>query len=301
MDIIQSSSGKRMFGYISPIYYSSRVFQTIYEKVGREVDDLYEWIPDIRKQLFPQTATWGLVYWEDLLGLPIDENKSYQERRYQVSSKIQQRWPITVERMERIISSTSGEITATIIQNVADYTFRVEFRNDGEPLNLIKVANVINETKPAHLSYQLCIIYDTDLAISMDYKRHFFRYPICGTYESGTHPDIAGIGRTYHSNIGIDSELSNTVFRYPLAGTKPIITTINKIINVPVNIEACTEKTLFRYPTCGTYESGTHQEIAIVGRTYDGNIGIGGELSSTVFNHPVCGTLFTGTYPKGVN
>lgn len=218
-DDIQSPSGKRMLNYISPIYYSSRVMQRILEKTGWEIDDLHEWIPDIQKQLFPQAATWGLMYWEDLVGLPTNVNESYQVRRNKVISKIQQRWPVSVKKMERIISNASGEIAVVIVQNVSDYTDRIEFVNLGEPLNLIEIAKNIDEAKPAHRAYEMCVVGESHVQLQTDYKKYSFLYSLCGSILCGTVPGTATIGRVASANIDIGASYSSDLFSYPPCGT----------------------------------------------------------------------------------
>jgi len=261
-NIIQSPSGKRMFGYISPIYYSSRVMQMIMEKNGREIDDLQAWIPDIQKQLFPQTATWGLRYWEELVGLPTYENESYQVRRSRVMSKIQERWPITVERMEKSISNsisnTSGEITVEIVQNVADYTFRVDFYGQGEPLSLIDAAKTINKVKPAHLAYQLCVANESELQAKTDYRRYLFQYIPCNTVLCGLRPKIATLGKALNTKINIKPDYKPYTFKYPLAGVNPRPATIGKIQSLSLDVSIQFNNYKFVYSPCGTLLCGTY-------------------------------------------
>lgn len=164
--------------------------QMIMEKNGLEIDDLQAWIPDIRKQLFPQTATWGLVYWEDLVGLPTNESESYEIRRNRVMSKIQQEWPVTVTRLKNIISSAAGGIDVEIDQNVADYTDMVEFFNkEQNPLDLVELEQIIDEVKPAHRAYKFKRIYESIISIQSDFNFSFQEYFYCGDFYCGEYPD----------------------------------------------------------------------------------------------------------------
>jgi hypothetical protein len=46
-------------------------------------------IDEVRDQFFVETATWGLVYWEELVGLPVDgDNLDYESRRNAILNKL---------------------------------------------------------------------------------------------------------------------------------------------------------------------------------------------------------------------
>ena len=78
---ITSESGQRMLSYVAPIYYHSYVAMAIFQINGAEVDDLKAWTAEIKGQLFPQSATWGLKYWENELGIQINETLPIETSR----------------------------------------------------------------------------------------------------------------------------------------------------------------------------------------------------------------------------
>lgn len=154
--MITSPKGRKFLGYISPIYEQSVIMQAIMEAIGAEWDEAERLADEVLAQLFPQTATWGIVYWEWLLGIPPNDSISIQERRARVLAKMQIRWPITKERMEQIIRTYSGDDQAYIKQYFDEYRFVVLF-DISRPADLRAVFEIVSETKPAHLAWSLIL------------------------------------------------------------------------------------------------------------------------------------------------
>ena len=69
-----SESAKNMIASVSDGFYdNSYVGKWLYEVMGQEYDTAREIAEDILNQLFPETATWGLMYHEIKWGLPVRE------------------------------------------------------------------------------------------------------------------------------------------------------------------------------------------------------------------------------------
>lgn len=67
----------RMLSRISPIYDRSYVGKWIFEVMGADMDDVRLRFEELRAQAFPETATWGLFYWEQRYGLPVGGGFDY--------------------------------------------------------------------------------------------------------------------------------------------------------------------------------------------------------------------------------
>lgn len=152
--MITSTKGKQFLEYISPIYEQSIIMQAIMEAIGTEWDKAEKLTDEVLAQLFPQTATWGIIYWEWLLGIPPSDSLSIEQRRARVLTQMQTRWPMTKERMEQLVRTFSQDKQAYIRQFFNEYRFEVLF-NLTQPVDLGRVYEVIEEAKPAHLSYSL--------------------------------------------------------------------------------------------------------------------------------------------------
>ena len=95
-----SESAKNMIASVSDGFYdNSYVGKWLYEVMGQEYDTAREIAEDILNQLFPETATWGLMYHEIKWGLPVRENLPYEERRQLIYRKRDYRAPMTPYRM----------------------------------------------------------------------------------------------------------------------------------------------------------------------------------------------------------
>ena len=77
-----SESAVRMLSYVSQGFYdSSYVGKWLYQVMGMEYDVVRKIIEELPYQMFPETATWGLMYHELKWQLPVRENLSYEDRR----------------------------------------------------------------------------------------------------------------------------------------------------------------------------------------------------------------------------
>ena len=152
--MITSPKGRKFLGYISPIYEQSTIMQAVMEAIGAEWDDIDRLTDEVFAQLFPQTATWGIVYWERLVGIPRNDSLSIEQRRERVLTRMQTRWPMTKERMEQIVRTFSQDKQAFIREFFDQYRFEVLF-NLTQSVDLETVYEIIEEAKPAHLSYSL--------------------------------------------------------------------------------------------------------------------------------------------------
>ena len=152
--MITSPKGRKFLGYISPIYEQSTIMQAIMEAIGVEWDEAEKLADEVLAQLFPQTATWGIMYWEWLLGIPPNDSFSIEQRRARVLTRMQTRWPMTKERMEQLVRTFSQDKQAFIREFFDQYRFEVLFSLT-QSVDLGTFYEVIEEAKPAHLGYSL--------------------------------------------------------------------------------------------------------------------------------------------------
>ncbi len=106
---------------ISPIYAKSEIEQAIYQAIGTEWDTSYNLVDEVLLQLFPQTATWGLAWWEQRNNLPTNLNEDIEIRRKKVIAKMQTRHPVTPERIANVLKNYTGAdvfITEGIASNI---------------------------------------------------------------------------------------------------------------------------------------------------------------------------------------
>lgn len=113
--MITSGHGKEMLANSPRLYESSRVFQAHIEAKGIELDDVDSILKDIEGQFSASTATWGLRYWEEICGIPTNEQESLEVRRARVLAILQSSPSVRRIDMERIIDAL-GFKGSTIVE-----------------------------------------------------------------------------------------------------------------------------------------------------------------------------------------
>lgn len=149
--IIESQAAKKMMESILSVYDNDEYMLYVFETIGKEIDELIKWVSDFENQPYPQFATFTLPFWEDSLGLEIDEKASVEVRRNRIITKLSTYFPITKFRLEQIASAVAG--VPIIIEDFSGpYTFNVVLDGYGT-VNFVELIQEVNEVKPAHLSF----------------------------------------------------------------------------------------------------------------------------------------------------
>lgn len=158
-----SLTARRMMSRITGIYDRSYVGKWIFEIMGAEFDFAHGKFGELRIQTSPDTATWGLKYWEQRYGIYPEESDPIEERRRRVISRRIARLPMNPVKMEQILSAAYG-CRAKVEENVAPYTFSVEMdRDSGVQVDIAEVLALIQKIKPAHQSCQVCFVKTTSI------------------------------------------------------------------------------------------------------------------------------------------
>lgn len=159
-----SESAKNMIASVSDGFYdNSYVGKWLFEVMGQEYDAAREIAEDILNQLFPETATWGLMYHEIKWGLPVRENLPYEERRQLIYRKRDYRAPMTPYRMEGYLKTATGfDVRIADINDPGDYgfvaphpnVFKAYFMGEGT-LASKRARTMLNELKQSHTMFTM--------------------------------------------------------------------------------------------------------------------------------------------------
>lgn len=183
-----SESAKNMIASVSDGFYdNSYVGKWLYEVMGQEYDTAREIAEDILNQLFPETATWGLMYHEIKWGLPVRENLPYEERRQLIYRKRDYRAPMTPYRMEGYLKTATGfDVRIADINDPGDYgfvaphpnVFKAYFMGEGT-LASKRARTMLNELKQSHTMFIMNdrteIVSDNRNLEEMNLKKIIFR------------------------------------------------------------------------------------------------------------------------------
>lgn len=152
--ILTNELGDRMLNTVAPIYDNSKVALHIFQAIGTVLQKGTDFVAiDLIAQMFPQTATWGLKYWEEEYGLPTDESLSLEERRNNVISSMQFRAPITPKKIADKVASLVGVPTKVIEDTENANIFEVVTSDYVSSSDFARVTEVLDRITPAHLNY----------------------------------------------------------------------------------------------------------------------------------------------------
>lgn len=148
-----------LFKYIAPFLRQVTEFKIWDKTCGYELGLLALRNKEILEQFFIETATWGLVYWEEQYGIATDLNKSYEDRREVIKAKIRGSGTATKEMIKNTAEAFSGG-EVNIIEHPENYSFTVQFVGVlGIPKNLEAFKEMLETIKPAHLGYDFKYTY----------------------------------------------------------------------------------------------------------------------------------------------
>lgn len=132
-----------------------------------EIEDkiLNEYIEDTRNQFFVDSATYGLDYWEKMLGIS-KNNNDIQTRRENVKAKMRSKGTTTFTMIKNLCEAYSNGIVEINVDH-SNYSFEIVFISTiGVPLSFEELDRVINEIKPCHLAHSYKFNYNTNKDVS---------------------------------------------------------------------------------------------------------------------------------------
>lgn len=143
-----------------PLFISDiHEMKAVYEVEATELGSILYYLNDCLKQFFIDTATWGLTYWEDEYGIDTNLNASYEERREVLKAKKRGQGTTTKAMLKKTAEAFSGG-EVNVIENNAEHSFVIQFVGiKGIPKNLQAFKNMLEDIKPAHLTYSFKYTY----------------------------------------------------------------------------------------------------------------------------------------------
>lgn len=125
----------------------------IYRTQGYAAGGIRYNLKDLVDQCFVQTATWGLLRWEEEYGIATNLSQSYEQRREIILAKMRGQGTTTVEMIRSVAMAFSGT-EVEVIEDNPHYHFIVRFVGQyGVPRNMQAFKERLEEIKPAHLGY----------------------------------------------------------------------------------------------------------------------------------------------------
>ena len=157
----------RLMDYLPENYRASRETAAFQRALQPEADGLWAARDSLLAQLDPYTATWGLDYWEDALGLLNGQGMDLDARRRTVAAKLQGKGPTTADTIRNVAETFLGA-AVTVVEVFGEY--RVELWAEGGLLPLkagaARLWGQLRDILPAHLDFQIVIPMEPSLPIA---------------------------------------------------------------------------------------------------------------------------------------
>lgn len=147
-----------MFGYVPGIFKNTKNLKALIQVSGKQFDKVDDLIQDITDQLYVDSATWGLVDWENEYGMEPNPTLTYDERRSRIKAKI------------RGIGKVDANLIRSVTQAYADGSVEVDFNGSivitfigrrGIPSAIEELKKQLSEIVPAHLNIVYVFTYLT--------------------------------------------------------------------------------------------------------------------------------------------
>lgn len=199
-------------------YQESKLFFDVINAKALAYDRIQGKLDDLALQLSPLTATWGLVYWEGSVGLPMQPYEDYDQRRPKVLARLQNYENFGAPMIHRIAQGF-GEVVRVYI-DPTECLVTIVFQR-GVPTFLYDFQKAVDNIIHAHMGteYRFEYIITGGLVAVTTYNIYGYNVPEAGTSViCGTLPFISTEGRLYSA---VMTEHGNTVTvstRYVQAG-----------------------------------------------------------------------------------
>jgi hypothetical protein len=153
------SKAPNLMQYMPEYYYNSSVTISELDSQSYEVGKLLVTLEDVEKQLYIDSATWGLEIWERVYNLTPSPTDTYEDRREVLKAKMRGQGTTTKQMLINTATAFSGG-EVEIIEHSAEYYFSLKFIGaKGIPQNMAGFLAMLEDVKPAHLNYDIQYSY----------------------------------------------------------------------------------------------------------------------------------------------
>lgn len=158
-----------------PSFYDNDVTRPIQDSFSVEANLINDEVENTLNQFFVDSATYGLDYWEKMLGISRNNN-DIQTKRENIKAKMRSRGTTSIEVIKNICEAYSnGEVE--IIVNHSNYSFEINFVGSiGVPRAFAELDKTIEEIKPCHLAHSYKFRYNNHEYLSQFTHEHLSQY-----------------------------------------------------------------------------------------------------------------------------
>lgn len=139
--------------YVPPFIMQMKEFAGHFNAAGVELGTAKHYIDDLRDQVFPTTATWGITRWENVYDIISNDALTLEQRRAAILAKMRGARVCTPAVLKELSEALTG-VETTVEEDFAHYFFTLYFVGEyGIPKNIRVLRQQVEEIKPAHLAF----------------------------------------------------------------------------------------------------------------------------------------------------
>ena len=158
-----------------PSFYDNDITKPIQDSLNVESNSINDEVDNVLNQFFVDNATFGLDYWERMLGIP-KNNFDIDTRRENIKAKMRSRGTTTVSVIKNICEAYSNGIVDIIVDH-ENFVFTIDFVGSlGVPKAFAEMDKAIEEVKPCHLEHKYKFNYNTNRDISKYIHEELSKY-----------------------------------------------------------------------------------------------------------------------------
>lgn len=141
--------------YLPENYPASRETAAFQRALQPEVELIWRARDELLAQLNPYTATWGLDYWEDGLGLANGQGLNLDVRQRLIVAKLQGRAATTPEVLKTVAETLLGA-PVEVTELYSEYTVMLSAEAGYQPgPGMEQIRRQLRDIMPAHLDWQM--------------------------------------------------------------------------------------------------------------------------------------------------
>ena len=146
---------RELMSYLPENYPDSRETVAFQEALQPENELMWRARDELLAQLNLYTATWGLDYWEDALGLLNGQGIDLDTRRRQIAAKLQGRATTTPEVLRTVAETLLG-VQVQVVEIFDEYRVELVTQDGTRPgIWADRLRRQLKDIMPAHLDWQL--------------------------------------------------------------------------------------------------------------------------------------------------
>lgn len=148
---LTSAEAQKIIDMVSPTYGIAPRALEIFESIGLSLDELREWADEIRLQVFPQTATWSLPWWERRYGITPNSALTTAQRQANVLRRRLERAPMNPAKLRQIAAAAAGYPAR--IDFTGPFTFKIYLTAMPAQVDMSTVTAAVGSATPGHQTF----------------------------------------------------------------------------------------------------------------------------------------------------